>query len=148
MDGWLTTTPGASVEYKVVAERLIAICDDYDVARIAFDRWRIDVFKTALSDLGVNDLPMEPFGQGYKDMSPALDTFESEMLNGKLRHGENPILTWCAANSVATSDPAGNRKLDKKKANGRIDGLVALVMAMGQSMTIQDPQIQPGIEMW
>ena len=73
---------------------------------------------------------MEPHGQGYKDMSPALDILEADLLNGRLRHGGNPVLTMCAANAVVTRDPAGNRKLDKQKANGRIDGMVALAMAV------------------
>ena len=125
----MTTTPGASVEYRAVAERLVALCDDYDVAVVAFDRWRIDVFNAALADLGA-ELPMQPFGQGFKDMSPALDGFEAAMLNEQVRHGGNPVLTWCAANAVVTRDPAQNRKLDKSKATGRIDGLVAAVMAL------------------
>lgn len=62
-------------------------------------------------------------------MSPALRTFESDLLNAKFRHGGHPVLNMCAANAVVTSDPAGNRKLDKGKSNGRIDGMVALAMA-------------------
>jgi phage terminase large subunit-like protein len=94
-----------------------------------FDRWRIDVFNKELERAGL-DWPMEPHGQGFKDMSPALDTLEAELLNGRLRHGMNPVLTMCAANAVVTRDPAGNRKLDKHKANGRIDGMVALAMSL------------------
>jgi phage terminase large subunit-like protein len=63
-------------------------------------------------------------------MSPALDTLEAALLNHKLHHGGHPVLTMCAANAVVTSDPANNRKLDKGKANGRIDGMVALAMAL------------------
>jgi len=66
-------------------------------------------------------------------MSPALDTLESEVLQGRIRHGGNPVLRWCAANAVAIKDPAGNRKLDKSKATGRIDGMVALAMALGSA---------------
>jgi phage terminase large subunit-like protein len=77
---------------------------------------------------------MHPFGQGYKDMSPALDTFEAECLNGRVRHGGNPLLTWNAANAVVTRSPANDRKLDKTKATGRIDGLVALIMAIGRAV--------------
>jgi phage terminase large subunit-like protein len=62
-------------------------------------------------------------------MSPALRDLESDLLDGKILHGDNPVLTMCAANAVVTSDPAGNRKLDKAKASGRIDGMVALAMA-------------------
>lgn len=128
--GFLTATPGASVDYGIVAQRLVEICDDCDVAAIAFDRWRIDVLKSKLQDMG-RELPLVEFGQGFKDMSPALDELEAELLNARMRHGMHPVLASCMANAVVTRDPAGNRKLDKSKATGRIDGAVALAMARG-----------------
>lgn len=128
--GVLTTTPGASVDYAFVADRLCSWCDEHDVVAIAFDRWRIDVLKAEIARLG-RELPLVEFGQGFRDMSPALDALESELLNGKVRHGSNPLLNWCAANAIAVKDPAMNRKLDKAKSTGRIDGLVALAMALG-----------------
>jgi phage terminase large subunit-like protein len=135
--GIITVTPGASVDYSVVAERLISLCDDFDVAEIAFDRWRIDVLQSELSRMG-RELPLAPFGQGFKDMSPALDAMESELLQERLRHGDNPLLNWCAANAIAVKDPAHNRKLDKAKSTGRIDGIVALAMAIGRAMVQTD----------
>lgn len=126
--GYLTLTPGASVDYEIVAKWLVEYCDGHDVASIRFDRWRFDVLQAEFKRLGV-ELPLEPFGQGFKDMTPALDTLEAELMNKTLRHGNHPILTMCASNAVATIDHAGNRKLDKSKATGRIDGLVALAMA-------------------
>lgn len=127
--GLITKTPGASVDYDVVADRLVELCDMYDVESIYFDRWRIDVLQAALSRIGV-ELPLVAYGQGYKDMSPALDNLESELLNARLRHGNHAVLTMCAANSVVDTDPAGNRKLNKAKSTGRIDGMVALAMTM------------------
>lgn len=134
--GILTATPGASVDYSVIAERLIQLCDDYDVSEIAFDRWRIDVLKSELSRSGA-ELPLVEFGQGFKDMSPALDAVESELMNGRFRHGNNPVLTSCASNAICVRDPAHNRKLDKSKSTGRIDGMVALVMALGRAKSHQ-----------
>ena len=131
-DGRLLTTPGASIEYGYVAEYVSDLCDRYPVEKIAFDRWRIDVFKAEVAKLG-RELPLEPFGQGYKDMTPAIESFEAELMNARLRHEDHPILNWCAANAIAVKDPAGNRKLDKSKSTGRIDGMVALVMALGQA---------------
>jgi phage terminase large subunit-like protein len=74
-----------------------------------------------------------PFGQGFKDMTPAIETLESALLNGNLKHGNHPVLTMCAANAVAIADSAGGRKLDKAKSTGRIDGVVALAMALGRA---------------
>jgi phage terminase large subunit-like protein len=101
-----------------------------DVKLVAYDRWRMDLFKKELDAIGV-ELPLVPHGQGFKDMAPALDALEAELLNARLRHGNHPILTMCAANAVVRMDEAGNRKLDKHKASGRIDGMVALAMAVG-----------------
>ncbi|MEJ7746067.1 MAG: terminase TerL endonuclease subunit [Luteimonas sp.] len=129
-DGFITLTPGASVDYGFVAEWLAEFCSTRNVVSVRFDRWRIDVLKAELARIGA-DLPLEPFGQGFRDMTPALDAVEAELTNDNIRHGGNPVLTMCAANAVATRDAAGNRKLDKSKATGRIDGMVALAMAMG-----------------
>jgi phage terminase large subunit-like protein len=139
-DGHLQLTPGASVDYAQVAQWLADYCADRNVAVIRFDRWRIDVLKAELARLGV-DLPLEPHGQGFRDMTPALDALEFELVSGKIRHGGHPVLTMCAANAVATRDAAGNRKLDKAKATGRIDGMVALAMAIGAASTQQRGEV-------
>lgn len=78
-------------------------------------------------------------------MSPAWRDLESDLLNGKVRHGNHPVLTMCAANAVTQPDAAGNRKLVKDKSRGRIDGLVALTMARGVATTEvakPEPQFQ------
>lgn len=128
--GFLQLTPGKTVDYDHVAQWLAEFCADNNVVSVQFDRWRIDVFKAALGRIGV-ELPLLPFGQGFRDMTPALDAMESELVEGRIRHGGNPVMNMCANNAVAVKDPAGNRKLDKSKATGRIDGLVAMAMAMG-----------------
>ena len=142
-EGFLTLTAGGSVAYEEVARRLCEICDDYPVAQIAFDRWRMDVLKAELARIGV-ELPMRPWGQGFKDMTPALDCLEHVLVSGELRHGGNPVLRMCAANAVVTRDAAGNRKLDKAKATGRIDGLVALAMAMAVAETTETADFAEG----
>lgn len=135
--GHLTLTDGNTVGYDYVAKRLTELCEEYPVAEIRFDRWGIPELKTQLELLGAEDLPLEPHGQGFKDMSPALAALESELMNSRLRHGAHPILTWCAANSVVDEDAAGNRKLNKKKSTGRIDGMIALAMAIGGAVTLE-----------
>ena len=129
-EGYLRTTPGATVDYGFVCAEMAEILGGLDVAAIAFDRWRIDLFRKEAEALGL-EFPLTEHGQGFKDMSPALDALEAELLNGRIRHGMHPVLTMCAANAVITKDAAGNRKLDKHKATGRIDVMVALAMALG-----------------
>ena len=88
---------------------------------------------------------MVPFGQGFKDMSPALDAFETGLLNKTVRHNGHPVLTWCASNAITDSDPAGNRKLNKIKATGRIDLIVAAVMAYASAAARPEAPVEPAI---
>ena len=85
---------------------------------------------STLDNIGVQ-IPMRPFRQGFWDMSPAFDKLERLVAKRKLCHGANPILNMCAAGAVVQSDPARNKKLHKAKRYSKIDGLVALAMALG-----------------
>ena len=127
---YLHTTPGSTVDYEFVAQDIGSILANLNVQSVAYDRWRITILKKEFDSLGIT-LPLIEWGQGFKDMSPAIDMLESELLNGRIAHGNHPVLTMCAANAVISRDAAGNRKLDKHKATGRIDGLVAMAMAFG-----------------
>jgi len=140
--GFIETTPGHTVDYEWVASRIGEILSDCHVQGLAFDRWRIDVFKKELDRIGL-ELPLMPYGQGFKDQSPALDALEAAFLNGKIAHGDHPVLKMCAANAVVVKDPAGNRKLDKAKSTGRIDGMAAMANAFGIAAS-QEPE-QPSI---
>ena len=140
--GHLRTTPGASVDYAWVAAEIGGLLAGCNVQAIAYDRWRIDLLKKELDAIGVN-LPLIPWGQGYKDMAPAVDALEAELLNGRIAHGNHPVLAMCAANAVVTKDPSGSRKLDKSRATGRIVGMVALAMAMGASQSAEPLPVDP-----
>lgn len=141
-EGYLRTTPGATVDYEFVAQDICDILGEIMPAAIAYDRWRIDLLKKEFDRLGI-EMPLIEFGQGFKDMSPALDTLEAELLNKRMAHGMHPVLTMCAANAVITKDPAGNRKLDKFRATGRIDGMVALAMALGAAnKEMDEPELE------
>ena len=127
--GYLETTPGRAISKRAVLQRVAQICSEFDVQGIAADRWRLEDFQQQATDDGISLPPLLPFGQGFKDMSPAIDAFETAILNRTVQHNGHPVLTWCAANAVTDSDPAGNRKMNKAKATGRIDLVVAAVMA-------------------
>ncbi|MGE8143061.1 terminase large subunit [Novosphingobium sp. NPDC080210] len=139
-EGFMRTTPGKVIDYDFVARDIGAITAGLTIGKIGFDRWRMDRMKGALERQGV-ELPLEPFGQGYVSMSPALDALEADLLNGVVRHGGHPVLAMCAANAVAVPDPANNRKLAKDKATGRIDGMVALAMACGVEATSKEAPV-------
>jgi phage terminase large subunit-like protein len=128
--GHLFTTPGNVIDYDFVARDIGRITSQWEIVQIGFDRWRMDRLQGAFERQGIV-LPLQPYGQGYKDMSPALDALEQDLLNEVINHGNNPVLTMCATNAIVVKDPADNRKLDKSKTTGRIDGMVALAMAEG-----------------
>lgn len=128
--GLLTLIDGPVIVPAIVARHVAEAAERYQIQMLAYDRWRINDFQRELDAIGAQ-VAMAPFGQGFKDMAPAVDKLERLVAERKLLHGNNPILNMCAANAVAQRDPAGNRKLDKMKSVGKIDGLVALAMALG-----------------
>jgi phage terminase large subunit-like protein len=138
--GLLETTPGRSVDKVAVALRIAELMQRFNVLALAYDRWRIEDLLREFDGAGVqafkdgekgDGLRLVPWGQGFKDMAPAIDALEASVINRELEQPGNQVLTWMMANAVATIDPAGNRKIDKGKARFRIDGAVALAMAIG-----------------
>lgn len=132
--GYLQTTPGSSIEYEYIAQYLRDLFDRCNVQAIAFDRYNMKFLKPWLERVGFSDEELARFieyGQGFVSMSPALRETESLLLNNKLRHGNHPVLTMCASNATVITDSTGNRKFAKQKSSGRIDGMVALAMAVG-----------------
>ncbi|WP_372570755.1 terminase large subunit [Ruegeria jejuensis] len=131
--GWLQTCPGKTVDYEYVAAFLKDQLSRYDIRKIAFDRWNMRNFRPWLEKAGFTEDELErfvEFGQGFQSMSPALRDLDQMLLNERMRHGKHPVLSMCAANAVVKMDPAGNRKLVKLTQNRRIDGMIALAMAV------------------
>lgn len=129
-NGVLYAPPGRVIDKQIVAAKAAELSERYDIQGIAYDRWRIEELKAQLDKDGI-ELPLEEWGQGFRDMSPAIDTLEDLVLEAKLRHGGNPLLTSHVAAAVVDVDPTGARKLNKRKARSRIDCLQALCMAVG-----------------
>jgi phage terminase large subunit-like protein len=138
--GLLQTTPGKAIEYRFVARYLRTIFDEYDVQLFGFDRYLMSFLKEWLrkedEDTGLPLFSQEEidkfvdFGQGTASMTPALRDLEVKLLNSQLKHGNHPVLNMCAANAKVVGD-SGARKFDKRTARGRIDGMVALAIAVG-----------------
>lgn len=155
--GFLEVTPGRAIQHDWIAERIGKIKQEYNILGVAFDRWRIDDLLNAFERAGIeayNDskddplfgaLRLVPWGQGFADMSPAVEALEISVLDRKLKHDGHPVLTWNISNSIAISDPSGNKKLDKSKSRFRIDGVVALAMAMGLKSRDMKKEDEPSI---
>lgn len=137
--GYLETTPGSAISYEYIAQELAQLFEHLDIRAIAFDRWNMKHLTPWLRQAGLSEKQLEAFvdfGQGTQSMHPAMRATETALLNSQVRHGDHPVLTMCAANAVSHRNPAGWRKLEKQKSRGRIDGMVALTMAL--SMAVED----------
>jgi phage terminase large subunit-like protein len=129
--GHLYALPGRAIDKKAVLYKISELCAVLDIRNIAYDRWRIEDLKAMIEDEGLSLPPLVSFGQGFKDMASPVDELERMMVEQQIAHDGNPVMTWCMANAVLMTDPAGNRKISKERATGRVDGAVAAAMAVG-----------------
>lgn len=142
--GDVTATPGRGVDYAFVAQRLSELQTETGLRRVAFDQYRIKYLEQDLAEAGV-ELELVPHGQGYYKaaesnlwMPRSVELLEDLIGKGKLRAKKNDALTYAAASAVHRSDEKNNRIYDKRKSTGRIDGIVALAMAVG--LAGQEPE--------
>jgi phage terminase large subunit-like protein len=138
--GFLKATPGNAINYAFVARALVELSSSMHLARMYFDRWRIELLRQELTDIGAI-LPLHPLGQGWRDFPPCVEAFEELVSDNRIRHGGHPVLRWCFSNAVVLRDPTGARKLDKAKSYGRIDVAVAAVMAVGAMKACAAPVV-------
>jgi len=136
-EGWITATPGNVIDYEHIYSHITSDLHKFDVKEIAFDRWNALSIVTKLEEDGVTCVG---FGQGFKSMSSPVKAIESLVLQKQLNHGNNPVLTWNVSNVAIVTDAAENVKMDKSKAQERIDGAVALAMAIGRAETYKEDQ--------
>jgi len=128
--GLITLTEGNVIDYKYIKHTLEKLREKYDIAEIAFDRWGATKLSQDLIDAG---FLMVPFGQGFASMSAPTKELMNLVLSKKIRHGGHPVLRWNCDNLVVRTDPAGNIKPDKEKSTQKIDGMVALTMAIDRA---------------
>jgi phage terminase large subunit-like protein len=119
------------IDYDRIRSKINEMGQFYDIREIAVDRWNATQITTQLAGDGFE---MVPFGQGFASMSAPTKELEKLVIEGKVNHGGNAILRWMASNVSVETDAAGNLKPSKKKSTERIDGIVAMVMALGRAM--------------
>lgn len=129
--GFLKTTEGNVIHYGFIESFIEELGKKYNIKEIAFDRWGAVQMVQNLEGLGFT---VVPFGQGYKDMSPPTKELMKLTLEKNLAHGGHPVLTWMMDNIYVRTDPAGNIKPDKEKSTEKIDGAVALIMALDRAI--------------
>ncbi|WP_163195266.1 terminase large subunit [Clostridium thermarum] len=129
--GFVKTTEGNVIHYGFIESFIEELGTMFNIKEIAFDRWGAVQMVQNLEGLGFT---VVPFGQGYKDMSPPTKELMKLALEKRIAHGGHPVLKWMMDNIHVRTDPAGNIKPDKEKSTEKIDGAVALIMALDRSI--------------
>lgn len=125
--GALIQTAGDVTDYAVIEAEIAALCERFHPVEIAFDRWNaVDLCNRLME----RDLPMVEFVQGPKSYHPMMQELERAYIGGKLAHGGDPVLQWCAANVVPRYDANMNAAPDKKRSAEKIDDFAALCMSL------------------
>ena len=129
--GFLHLTEGNVVHYGAIEQFILQLGERFNIREIAYDRWNASMMVQTLEDDGFT---MVPFGQGFRDMSPPTKELMRLVLERKLNHGGHPVLRWNMDNAFVRTDPAGNLKIDKERSTEKVDGAVALVMALDRAL--------------
>jgi len=129
-EGKIVTTDGNTTDFDAIYETIMAWGDHLDIQELAYDRHFSAELVQKLDQEGVE---MVPFGQGFISMNDAICGIERRLLANTMVHNGDPVLAWCASNTILAEDPAGNRKPDKKRSKEKIDAIVALGMAVARA---------------
>jgi len=136
--GFITLTEGNVIDYDFIRKDINSLGEQYNICGMGFDRWGSQQIQTQLSGDGFD---VQDFGQGFASMSAPSKEFERLVVGGLLRPGMNPVLRWMISNVAVETDAADNIKPSKSKSKEKIDGIVALIMAIGISIS-EDPEEQ------
>jgi len=130
--GHITATPGNRIDYNFIRSDIEKAHGKYDIREIAFDMWgSVQISIDITENIGIE---MVQHGQGYKSMTAPTKKLLEMVLGHELAHNNHPVLRWNADNIAVKMDPAENVKPDKQKSRERIDGIVALTMALGRCL--------------
>ena len=130
--GYITVTPGNVTDYDYIIRDIAELGEQYDITAMAYDPWNSSSIVPKLCEQGVN---MQPFTQTISNYAMPTKEFERIVGLGIVDHYDNPVARWMLSNVVIREDVNGNRRPDKKKSSEKIDGIVAAIMALGQSMS-------------
>lgn len=128
-DGYMTATPGDVIDYAFVRKEINNLSKKYKFGPFAYDPW--NAMQLALQLQDEDGFTMVEHRQGFISMNEPSKEFERLVISRKIRHGNNPVMNWMVSNVALSRDAAGNIKPNKEKSTGRIDGVVAAVMAVG-----------------
>lgn len=130
-EGLIEATEGDLIDYEVIRRRILEDARTYDIREIAYDPWNAIQLGTQLRDEGLMAVPLR---QGFPNMAGPTAEFLALVSARRLAHGGDPVLRWMASNLSTQQDAQGNLKPDKGASREKIDGIVALIMALARAM--------------
>ena len=133
--GYVITTEGNVIHYGFIEAFIEELGTRFNIREIAFDRWGAVQMVQNLEGMGFT---VVPFGQGFASMSPPTKELMKLVLEERIAHSGNPVLRWMMDNIVVRTDPAGNIKADKSKSTEKIDGCIALIMALDRALRCEN----------
>ena len=138
-DGWLTLTEGRTVDYRQVREDIGRLLEPYSPGEVGFDPWNATETSRELAESGL-DVVKVP--QTFAHLSAPTKLLEKLVLSGKLRHGGNPMLRWMADNLEVREYEGALRpvKPGSKMAHKKVDGMVALIIALNRASAGFEPE--------
>ena len=129
--GYINTTEGNVVHYGYIEKFIEKLGERFNIRSISYDRWGATQMSQDLENMGFNVVPM---GQGFASMSPPTKELMKLTLEKRIAHGGHPVLRWNMDNIFIRTDPAGNIKADKSKSTEKIDGAIAMIMALDRAI--------------
>ena len=130
-DGWIEATPGNVIDYSYIEDDLLQFKSSYEVIEVAYDPFQATQFSVRMSEQG---FPMVEVGATVKNFSEPMKELEALILKKAIKFQLDPVLMWMFGNVVAKLDKKDNIFPDKEKPDNKIDGVVALIMAINRAV--------------
>ena len=139
-DGWMTATDGNEIDFNEIQSDIKADLEKYHAKEVTYDPWRATQLAQGLQAEGANIIE---FRNTVANMSPAMYELEAAVSSGRFHYDGNPVLTWMMSNVIAKIDAKDNIYPRKQKVENKIDGPVALIMAIGRAMAHEEVEQNP-----
>jgi phage terminase large subunit-like protein len=132
--GWLTATPGSSMDYATIEADALAEIEQYKIRELAYDERYADQYSQRVSEQsGIPRVVVKP---NPSELSPAMKELEAAVYDGRFHHDNNPLLTWCMGSVLSREvKSTGNLSMpDKERPENKLDAAIALFIAMSRAM--------------
>jgi phage terminase large subunit-like protein len=142
-EGWLDVTDGEIIDFNVIKDEILELCNMFEVVELAYDPFQATMLITELMEEGVPVVEMRPTVLNFSEPMKELDSL---IRSGRIQHNGDPVFTWMLSNVTAKLDRKDNVYPNKERPENKIDGPVALIMAIGRAMQKEDNSIQSAID--